>query len=344
VTNIDFKPVGYGVIGLGMGHARAKQIMEEAERGLPVKLMALCDIDTERAKNYSKIYDVPWTADYREWFTNPEIEVVYIVTETGNHAKIAIECMNAGKHVLSTKPLEASLTAGKEEVEAARKNQVKLAVDFDKRHTYETAQRVQQAIAHNRLGKILLADTSLKVLRSDNYFVDRGGWRGTWAMDGGGAMSNQGIHEVDALFWFLGMPDKVEGRIWTQNHQIEVEDLGIAIWHYNDGRVGTLRCTTSWTPDGWNFRTEIHGTEGAVVWDSSGYEKWYLDGKWQESLPDYKINMKSATVRFAEHIRLGNPIPADGEEGLKSLAILRAMYESAKQMQPVSPMELLDQS
>jgi predicted dehydrogenase len=338
----DIKPVGYGVIGLGKGEDRARQIREESGKGLPVKLVSVCDIDAGRGRESSEKYAVPWTADYRELLSNPEIEVVYVVTETGNHARIAVDAMNAGKHVLSTKPLEADLKAAKSMVEASVKNRVKLAVDFDKRHTSESAQRMRQAIEQGLLGKILLADVSLKVLRTDGYFKERGGWRGTWALDGGGAMSNQGIHEIDVLYWLLGMPDTVEAKIWKQNHAIEAEDLGIAVWNYRDGAVAAFRCTTCWTPGGWYFREEIHGTRGAVVCDSEGTEKWFLDGKWQEAPPESGVDLTSATVRFARAIRLGETMPADGEEGLRSLAVLRAMYESAKRMKPVSPAELLE--
>jgi UDP-N-acetyl-2-amino-2-deoxyglucuronate dehydrogenase len=341
MKSMDIKPVGFGVVGLGMGQARAKQIKDESEKGLPVKLVSICDIDTDRGREYSEKYNVPWTTDYKELLSNPEIEVVYVVTETGNHAKIAIDALNAGKHVLSTKPLEASLKAGKTIAETAEKNAVKLAVDFDKRHTSEPTQRIKNAIDQGLLGKILLADVSLKVLRTDEYFKERGGWRGTWALDGGGAMSNQGIHEIDALYWFLGMPDTVEAKIWTQNHAIEAEDLGIAIWNYQDGAVASFKCTTSWIPGGWYFRQEIHGTRGAVVCDSQGNEKWFLDGQWQECPPECKVDLTSATVRFARAIRLGEPMPVDGREGLRSLSILKAMYESAKLEKPVSPIELL---
>jgi len=344
MSSLNIKPVGFGVVGLGMGQARAKQIKEESEKGLPVKLVSICDIDTDRGREYSEKYAVPWTADFRDFLSNPEIEVVYVVTETGNHAQIAIEAMNAGKHVLSTKPLEASLKAGKAEVEAAEKNGVKLAVDFDKRHVSESTQRIKGAISQGLLGKILLADVSLKVLRTDEYFKERGGWRGTWALDGGGSMSNQGIHEIDALYWLLGMPDTVEAKIWTQNHAIEAEDLGIAIWNYKDGAVASFKCTTSWIPGGWYFRYEIHGTEGAIIFDSQGNEKWYLNRKWQECPPKCNVDLISATVRFARAIRLGEPMPVDGKEGLRSLSILKAMYESSKLKKPVSPEELLEQT
>ncbi len=344
MKSLDLKPVGFGVVGLGMGSARARQIKEESVKGLPVKLVSICDIDEERGREYCEKIGVPWTTDYRDLLTNPDIEAVYVVTETGNHAQIAIDAMNAGKHVLSTKPLEAGLKAGKAEVVAAEINGVKLAVDFDKRHTSEATQRIRWAIERGLLGKILMADVSLKVLRTDEYFQERGGWRGTWAMDGGGAMSNQGIHELDALYWFLGMPDTVEAKIWTQNHAIEAEDLGIAVWNYKDGAVASFKCTTSWVPGEWYFRQEISGTKGAVIFDSQGNEKWFLNGKWQECPPECNVDLTSATVRFARAIRLGEPMPVDGQEGLRSLSILKAMYESAKLKKPVSPEELLEQT
>lgn len=343
MENSYIKPVGFGVVGLGMGQARARQIKEESERGLPVKLVAICDTDADRGREYSEKYTVPWTDDYRDLLSNPEIEAVYVVTETGNHYKIAVDAANAKKHVLLTKPLEAGLKNGKAIVDAAEKNGVKAAVDFDKRHTSSPTQRIKNAIASGLLGRILFADVSLKVLRTDEYFKERGGWRGTWTLDGGGAMSNQGIHEIDSLYWLLGMPDTVEARIWTQNHAIEAEDLGIAVWNYKDGAVVSFRCTTSWIPGGWYFRYEINGTGGAIIYDSDGNEQWYLDGKWQQSPPESSVDLTSATVRFARAIRLGKPMPADGREGLMSLSILKAMYKSAEMKKPVSPMELLEQ-
>jgi UDP-N-acetyl-2-amino-2-deoxyglucuronate dehydrogenase len=341
----NLQPVGYAVIGLGMGAGRSQQIKQEESQGLPVRLVGVCDLIEAKAKAVGEKLGVPWTTDYRRWLDDPAVEVIYVVTETGNHAKVAIDALNAGKHVLSTKPMEASLQAAYAELQAAKANQRRLAIDFDKRHTSATAQRIYQAIAEGRLGRILVGDASLRTYRDMAYFAHNGGWRGTWALDGGGAMSNQAIHEIDQLYAILGMPDTVEGRIWTQDHDIEAEDLGMGVWHYADGRVGFVRATTCWPAGGWYSRHEIHGTKGAVIWSEApqANEMWFLDGKWQEKVPDYPVDLTSATVRFARHIRLDTPMPIDGEEGLRSLAVLKAMYESAKLGKPVSPMELLNQ-
>lgn len=339
----ELRPVGFGVVGLGMGRTRARQLKREEEQGLPVRLVAVADIDEERVVSASNQLGVPWTKDFTEWLSLPEIEVVYVVTETGNHARVAVEALKAGKHVLCTKPMEVSLAAAKEMVRVAREKDVCLAIDFDKRHTSATSQRIKRAMDEGRLGRILVGDTSLRTLRTAEYFAAHGGWRGTWALDGGGVLSNQSIHEIDQLMFLLGMPDAVEARIWQQNHDIEAEDLGTAVWHYDDGRVGFVRGTTCWPAGGWYSRHEIHGTEGAVIWSEAPQEgeQWFLDGKWQESPPDYLVNLSSATTRFARAIRLGEPMPVDGEEGLRSLAVLRAMYAAAEQSKPVSPAELL---
>ncbi len=338
------KPVGFGVVGLGMGAGRSRQVKKESEQGYPLFLGGVCDLIEEKACSVGEELGVPWTTDFRELLDNPAIEVIYVVTETGHHAKVAVEALKAGKHVLSTKPMEASLQAAFEEVKTARAHSRSLAVDFDKRHTSAASQRIRHAIAQGHLGRVLVGDTSLRTLRNAAYFAHNGGWRGTWALDGGGAMSNQAIHEIDQLFAILGMPESVEGRIWTQNHDIEAEDLGMGIWHYADGRVGFVRATTCWPAGGWYSRHEIHGTEGAVIWSENPQdaEKWFLNGKWLAAPPDYPVNVLSATVKFARHIRLGEPMPVDGMEGLRSLAVLKAMYESARAGQPVSPLALIE--
>ncbi|HHW11350.1 MAG TPA: Gfo/Idh/MocA family oxidoreductase [Firmicutes bacterium] len=337
------KPVGFAVVGLGMGNNRARQLMNEAEQGEIVRLLGVCDLLEEKARAAGEKYGVPWSTDYRRFLDDPEVEVIYVVTETGRHAKVAIDALEAGKHVLSTKPMEASLEAAYRELLAARKNRRSLAVDFDKRHTSATAQRIAYAIKQGYLGRILVGDSSLRTLRTPEYFAHNGGWRGTWALDGGGAMSNQAIHEIDLLYSFLGMPEKVEGRIWTQNHDIEAEDLGMGVWYYHDNKVGFVRATTCWPPGGWYARHELHGTEGAVIWSEAPQadEKWFLGGKWLDSAPDFPVDTTSATVRFARHIRFGDPMPVDGEEGLRSLAVLKAMYESFRRGAAVSPRELL---
>ena len=323
-------PVRFVVVGLGMGHNRAKTVHTTPG----CKLMGVCDLVEARAKRTGDECGVPYTTDVRPWLDRKDVEVIYVMTETGNHGAVAMQALNAGKHVLSTKPMEASLTVCDQEIRLADEKKLILGIDFDRRFKTDN-HTLKSAIAKGRFGKLFSGTAALKILRTMDYFKANGGWRGTKRYDGGGVLSNQSIHHIDDLAFCVGIPARVRASIWTQNHAIEAEDLGAATWLYADGTVITFFGTTNYPHPTWYYHLELLGEKGAYFQAVGGpfekpMTKWYLDGAWSEQPPEVvSCEWLSAADNFASAVRLGTPLMATGRDGRRSQSIMDAMYRSA---------------
>jgi len=326
----DYEPVGFVVVGLGMGRSRSKTVHSTPG----ARLVGVVDIDEERARATGQELGVPYTADLEPWLTNDEVEVVYVLTPTGRHAEVGLKALEAGKHVLTTKPMEASIGACDEMIRLAERKGLLLGVDFGMRFESPTLS-LKTVVEKGLLGRMLGGEISLKVLRAMEYFRANGGWRGTRRWDGGGVLSNQTIHHIDQAAFILGVPKEVRCSIWTQDHDIEAEDTGCALWRYDDGTVISLFATTCYPQKTWYFRMELHGTEGAVSIVGGGpFErtetKWYLDGVWVDKPPEVvESPWLNAADNFAAAIRTGAPLVCSGRDGRRTQAILDAMYRSA---------------
>jgi len=326
----DYKPVGFVVVGLGMGHARAKDITQTSG----AHLVGVVDLDTERAQRTADELGVPCTADLAPWLESDDAEVVYVLTPTGRHAEVALEALAAGKHVLLTKPMEASLEACDAMIRLADEKDLLLAVDFDRRFTEEVL-AMRAAVRGGRLGRILGGEIVLKVLRTMDYFQAQGGWRGTKRWDGGGVLSNQCIHNIDEVAFILGIPRRVRCEIRTQNHGIEAEDLGCALWEYDDGALISLFATTSYPHPTWYRRLELHGTQGAIVSAGGGpveepETRYFLDGAWSDQAPEtVDLEYVTAADNLAAAVRTAATLVCDGRDARRTQAILDAMYRSA---------------
>jgi len=323
-------PVGFAVVGLGMGHNRSRQVAENSG----TRLVGVCDLREERAKRTGEEFGVPHGTDAREWLDNDEVEVVYVLTETGNHGKVAMQALEAGKHVLTTKPMDATVAACDEMIRLAERKGLLLGVDFDRRFRPEPLS-LRSALAAGRLGRLLSGTCALKVLRTMEYFEANGGWRGTRELDGGGVLSNQSIHHVDEIVFTVGVPAKVRCDIWTQNHDIEAEDLGMARWLYDDGAVVTFYGTTCYPHPTWYVHYELVGTEGAYYLASGGpvgepQTRWFLDGAWSDRPPEaVRSEWLNAADNFAAAVRTGAALTCTGRDGRRTQAVLDAMYRSA---------------
>jgi predicted dehydrogenase/sugar phosphate isomerase/epimerase len=324
-------PVRFVVVGMGMGRLRAKQCTE-----IPaIKLAGICDINPEKAKTAGEEFEVKYSDDINEFLKDPEVEVMYVVTPTGLHCEVADQCLRAGKHVLTTKPMDATLEACDKTISLAKEKGLLLGVDYNNRYTSEFMELVK-AQRMGYFGRILSANINLYVNRDQAYYDENGAWRGTFRYDGGGSMSNQGVHEVDRILEVLGMPKRVKAGMARQTHFIETEDCGWSEWDYGTGLVIRYAATTSYPVPTWYARVEIHGTEGAYVYTSGGPEgkhTWWSkrDGAWTETAPcQIKRRWQGASDEFANSVRTGTPFSIPGEVGRKARAILDAIYKSAR--------------
>lgn len=323
-------PVKMVVVGLGMGKNRCTQI----ENTCGIELAGVCDINLEKAKAVGEQFGVPYTDDLDVYLNDPSIEACYVVTPTGTHGEVAKRCMNAGKHVLVTKPMEVTHERCAEMIALAKEKGVLLGCDFDL-HFRGPLKELRTAVQDGFFGKIKSANMILNINRTPAYFKENGGWRGTWALDGGGALSNQGIHEIDRLIAVFGLPKEVRCIIDRQTYDIEAEDYGISEWKYENGMVARISSTTSFPVSTWYTRLEVYGDEGAYLMTAGGPEGehtyWWKENKWSEDSPYPTVKeWNQGADNFANAIRTGDPLIVAAEEGYISRYVLDKMYESAK--------------
>ncbi|MDO5423214.1 MAG: Gfo/Idh/MocA family oxidoreductase [Eubacteriales bacterium] len=323
-------PVTFVVVGLGMGKNRAKQLTETSG----TRLYGVCDTNLERAREIGELFQVPYSDDIQTFLRDPAVEVMYVVTPTGLHCQVANQCLDAGKHVMMTKPIDANLENCRETIRKAEEKGLLLGLDFDFQFD-EEMEALRQAVAQGFFGKLLSAESTLKVYRSEEYYQENGGWRGTWALDGGGAMSNQGVHEVQRLISLFGLPKEVKGTVFTKNHAIEAEDTGISLWDYGNGFTAQFSATTCYPASSWSVRIEIVGTEGVYTYTLGGPEGdhayWWKDGRWREERPfPAKRKWRQASDNFAYCLRTGEPLEVGWKPGMDSRLVLDKIYESAR--------------
>jgi len=329
-AKVAFDPVRFVIVGLGMGMARAKQMLQTEG----TKLVGVVDKNPERLAKAASELGVKGTDELEPWLNDPNVDVIFVVTPTGLHQDLCAQASNAGKHVLVTKPMEVSTERCDRMIDAAEKAGKILAVDFEFRLT-PGVQRVKQQLDAGALGELRGGNMTLKILRTMDYFKASGGWRGTKQFDGGGVMSNQCIHHIDELVYVLGSPRRVSMRTWTQAHDIEAEDLGCAIWEYENGAVIQITATTNYPHNCWKHELELHGSKGALIKRTGlpfggEVEQWYLNDKWQTTPP--KVDLLpwgNSAQNVADAIRTGADLICSGRDGRRSRAILDAMYQSA---------------
>jgi predicted dehydrogenase/sugar phosphate isomerase/epimerase len=323
-------PVRFVVVGLGMGKNRARQLTETSG----IALYGVCDIDREKARATGAQYGVPWSDDINFFLNDPAVEVMYVVTPTGRHCSVAMQCLKAGKHVLTTKPMDVDVQSCDAAIALAREKGLLLGVDFDERHRLRFLEQ-KTAMENGFFGRVHAYNVNLYIRRDQAYYNENGKWRGTWALDGGGSLCNQGVHEVDRALLLLGMPRQVRARIATQNHDIETEDAGITEWLYDSDIQVRFASTTNYPLGSWYVRIEIHGTDGAYVYTSGGPEGehswWGRQGSWTETCP-FKVEQpwRQGSDNFAYSVRTGAPLDICGEQGRLSRLILDALYKSAQ--------------
>ncbi|MBR4872219.1 MAG: Gfo/Idh/MocA family oxidoreductase, partial [Clostridia bacterium] len=273
--------------------------------------------------------------DINTFLEDPNVEVMYIVTPTGTHCDLAMKCFEAGKHVLTTKPMDVNYKKCDEAIAMAKEKGLMFGVDFDL-HFRGPLSELKLAAENGFFGeKILSANITLNIKRTQKYYDENGKWRGTWAMDGGGALSNQGIHEIDRLITILGIPDEVRASSAIQTHDIEAEDFGITEWRYKNGVIARFSVTTSFIASSWYTRIELYGDKGAYLNVSGGAEGnhiyWFKNGKWSEETPfPYEREWQQGSDNFAYCLRTGADLVVTAEDGRNARYVLDKMYDSIR--------------
>ena len=333
------EPLGFAIIGTGSiaGHHAA------SINALPgAKLMAVSSSTAQRAEAATARFGVPAFTDYQELLQYPGIDVVCICTESGNHLEPTLAAAQAGKHVICEKPLEVNAERAQQMIDACDEAGVELACIFQKRFD-PNFQRLKKAVQDGQLGKLILANAYIKWYRDHDYYGNSA-WRGTLEGDGGAALINQGIHTIDLLLDIMGEVDAVFAKVKTVTHDIEGEDLGVALLTFKNGALGTIEGSTSAFP-GYPERLEVFGDKGSVIIEGSDIIAWNIEGQKSTVLPNSKSEASGAadpmaishelhTAQFQdmiEAIRENRRPLVDGKEGLKSIRLIRAIYASSRE-------------
>lgn len=335
----------FGIVGLGLiadFHAQAIQSMSNGE------LVAGVDIAAERVKAFSERFGCAGYTSLDEMLQHPGLDIVIICTPSGAHMEPAIQAIAAGKHVVIEKPLEVTLEKCDRIIEAADKQGVRVSTIFPSRF-HEISREIKQAVGDGRFGTVTVADAYVKWYRTQQYYDD-GGWHGTVALDGGGALMNQSIHAIDLLQWFLGPVKSVQAYTDTLGHErIEVEDTAVAVLRFHNGALGVIEGSTAVYP-GYLKRIEIGGTDGSVILEESSLKAWQFRDELPEDAsirerhaarPDSgggasdpaAISFKPHQMQlqeFIDSLDAGKPSLVEREEGRHAVEIILAIYESAK--------------
>ncbi len=250
--------VRFGVVGVGfMGLNHCNGIRSVAG----ARLSAVCDGDAARAERAAAKFKVASFASHKDLIRSGACDAVCIATPHPLHPGPAVDCMNAGLHVITEKPLSECVSTAERMIRAAEKNRVAFAVMFQRR--FEPAMLKAVEIARSgALGRIRRTLMVAPEYRSQAYY-DSGKWRATWKGEGGGVMINQAPHVMDLFILLGGMPCEVYGRTETRMHRIEVEDLAEAMLKYPGGGTGYFHCSTC-EPDPGQM-IEIFGDKGKLV-------------------------------------------------------------------------------
>ncbi|MCP4476471.1 MAG: Gfo/Idh/MocA family oxidoreductase [Planctomycetaceae bacterium] len=337
--------IGFGIVGCGMisnFHARAIEEIRGA------KFVACFDNRLESAERLASEFGGVAYSDLNAMLADPKVDVVTICTPSGAHMEPAVAAANAGKHVIIEKPLEVTLKRCDKIIDACERNNVVCSTIFPSRF-HGASQELKKAIDAGKFGTLSLGDAYVKWFRTQEYY-DSGAWRGTWALDGGGALMNQAIHSVDLLIWLMGPVKSLSAQTATLAHQrIEVEDVATAALKFENGALGVIEATTAAFP-GMLKKIEIHGSEGTAVIEEEDIKTWEFA---KMTAKDKKIAAEFASktqtgggaadpsaIGHAAHahqfkdvlksIKQGTKPAIDGEEGRRSVEIILAIYQAAK--------------
>ncbi|WP_127585523.1 Gfo/Idh/MocA family protein [Paenibacillus koleovorans] len=328
------KRVRFAVVGCG---AIAKSHLTGIEMTDIAELTAVCDADPGRAAEYAGMYGVRAYTDYAELLADEEVDAVCLCTPSGMHAEQTMQAARAGKHVVSEKPMAIVLDDAHRMIEACEANGVKLTTIFPRRMT-PTSQFAKKLLDEGRLGRLSLCSGYVKFYREQAYY-DRAGWRGTWAMDGGGAMMNQGIHTIDLLQWLAGPVVSLQAYARNVLRRIEVEDTAVVSLQFCSGALGSIEATTTAYKQPLHQIT-IHGEYGTLILTDDEITTLEVVGDPIElpALPSFSLfpDGHAAQIRDMAHAILEDRAPfVSGKDGLHSLEIILGAYKSQQQAREI---------
>lgn len=341
------EPLRIGLVGLGtMGRGH----LEKSRDLVDARIVAVADIVDRAVAEAKEKYDVVGFGGHQEMIDSGTIEAILIATPHPFHAPIAIYAAQRHVHVLVEKPIAVTVAEADRMVAAARASGITLGVMFQLR-TDGLYRRAKEIIESGALGDIYRTTLIASAWYRTQAYYDSGAWRGTWRDEGGGVVMNQAPHSLDMFTWLGGRPSRVVARAWTRGHRVEVEDTVSSLIEYPNGATGYLYTTTAEWPG--ENRFEFIGTRGKLVILDDTIRLYRLDrplgeeiqtgahwgkptGAW-EDIPVERGNWGHAEVtrRFARAVRSGEPLVAQGDDGVAALELANALLLSGFRRVPV---------
>ena len=337
----------YALIGCG----RISPNHIAAAKANKLDFVGLCDIDPLALEDKVRKFDlqsVPQYSDYREMLAKEKPELVAIATESGKHAAIALDCIDAGCNVIIEKPIALSLSDADEIIRRGHEKGVKVCANHQNRFN-KSVQKIREAVDKGRFGKMFYGTAHIRWCRDWEYY-SRAKWRGTWEQDGG-ALMNQCIHNIDLLRWMMGDEvDSVVGMTDRLNHDyIEAEDLGIALVKFKNGSYGIIEGTTDIYPKNLEETLYLFGQKGTIKAGGTSVnriEEWRFSDalddpdevikRFHENPPNvYGFGHTPLYADMIDAINNNREPYVTGEAGRRALELVLAIYRSAAEGAPV---------
>jgi UDP-N-acetyl-2-amino-2-deoxyglucuronate dehydrogenase len=332
-----------GVIGTGaIAHKHA-----QAYRNIGFKIVACTNTNEQKGRAFASQYGAEFVSSYQDVCRHPEVDYVDVCTFPDFRLQPIEICAATGKHVLVQKPMSTSLETAQAMIQIAEKAGIVLGVVSQHRFD-DSVIFVSEAIKAGRLGRILQCDCYVKWYRSDEYYSRP--VKGSWAAEGGGALINQGIHQVDVARWFCGNATEVFAQ-WQLGaiHKIESEDIVNALVKYANGATGVIQASTAFWP-GYTERVEIHGTKGTAILSGDKLTTWDVQDDSGDPAPISNQSMSGASDPmaislvpferqfrdFAQAIQTKSKPLVSAEEGYRALQVVDAVYRACRTGQKVT--------
>jgi len=328
---------------MGTGHINCIKSLSIA------RLVAVCDVREASARAAGSKFRVPWYTDHRAMLEKEALDGVHVCTPHPAHPRPAIDAMRRGLHVLTEKPMAATIGDAERMAAAARRHRAILAVMYQQR-ARAIMQKVHALIASGKIGELVRIGLTAAKFRTQAYY-DGDAWRGTWRNEGGGVTINQAPHELDLFQWFAGLPVEVYARTDTLLHRMETEDIVSAVVRFANGAHGTIHLSVCEAPG--SQRWEIAGTKGKITMNgdarlatlklglheflSTSKEQWGgPEATWQDVTVKKQDEGHGAVVENFCRAILGEAEPfVTGEEGLKSQELVNALIMSGQLHRPL---------
>jgi predicted dehydrogenase len=304
-----------------------------ALEGLPGgHLAAVTDVDAERAAKFAAEHATSDAGGLEQMLGRADVDVVCVCVPSGLHAEVGLTAARAGRHIVVEKPIDISLEAARSLIDGARSAGVSLTVISQ--HRYDPGVRRAKALLdQGRLGRLVEVSASVAWYRSQAYY-DSAAWRGTWGLDGGGAFMNQGVHYADLVCWLCGQPEVVSATCAAVSHEIDVEDVALALLRFGEGGLGVLEATTCAYP-GYQGVLRVSGTRGTVVLEDGALVSAQFEGDDDGTGPGEVGALKMPDGHRAQLADIISAISSErgpsvgGEDGYRALAFVLDVYAAA---------------